>query len=230
MIRVENLQKRIGSKTILDIHLQLEKGKIHGLIGPNGAGKTTLLSILSSTTPFDAGEVYIGELSLRKHLKKIRKLIGYVPQEVALYPSLTVIDNLIFWGKMANIKDLKRRIEEIVRLLKLDSYLYTKVNRLSGGYSRRVNIAVALLHEPEILIMDEPTVGMDLYSKQDLLPFLKNLTTFGKTIIYTSHDVDEILYLSDRVIMLEQGIVTFEGSVEAAKKQLSILQTNSGVY
>ena len=230
MIRVENLQKRIGSKTILDIHLQLEKGKIHGLIGPNGAGKTTLLSILSSTIPFDAGEVYIGELSLRKHLKKIRKLIGYVPQEVALYPSLTVIDNLTFWGKMSNIKDWKRRIEEIVRLLKLDNYLYTKVNRLSGGYSRRVNIAVALLHEPEVLIMDEPTVGMDLYSKQDLLPFLKNLTTFGKTIIYTSHDVDEILYLSDRVIMLEQGIVTFEGSVEAAKKQLSILQTNSGVY
>lgn len=230
MIRIENLQKKIGSKTVLNVNLQLERGKIHGLIGPNGAGKTTLLSILSSTIPFDEGEVYFGELSLRKDIKQIRKLVGYVPQEIALYPSLTVMDNLVFWSKMANVKNRKQRIDEIIDLLKLSSYLHTRVSGLSGGYSRRVNIAVALLHEPEIVIMDEPTVGMDLYSKQDLLPFLKNLSKMGKTIIYTSHDVDEILYLSDQIVMLDQGIITFKGSVEAAKDKLSILQTNSSLY
>ncbi|OIJ22323.1 hypothetical protein BKP45_06700 [Anaerobacillus alkalidiazotrophicus] len=225
MIRVENVSKKIGSKIVLEnINLFVEKGGILGLVGPNGAGKTTLLSVLSTTIMPDGGEIWVAEHSLSQELQEIRKKIGYVPQEIALYPSLSIKDNLTFWAKLTQVKNRKSRIKEVVELLGLDHYWHEKVERLSGGYKRRVNIAVALLHQPQVLIMDEPTVGMDLYSKRELLPFLKNLTKNGTIVIYTSHDVEELLYLSDRIAMLEQGQLVFEGSVEEAKKELSILQ------
>lgn len=225
MIRVENVSKKIGSKIVLEnINLSVEKGKILGLVGPNGAGKTTLLSVLSTTLTPDEGDIWVADHSLEKEIKEIRKKIGYVPQEIALYPSLSLKDNLTFWAKLTQVKNRKSRIKEVVELLGLEDYLHEKVERLSGGYKRRVNIAVALLHQPQVLIMDEPTVGMDLYSKRELLPFLKSLTENGTIVIYTSHDVEELLYLSDRIAMLEQGHLVFEGSVEEAKKKLSILQ------
>ncbi|ARK29970.1 ABC transporter ATP-binding protein [Halalkalibacter krulwichiae] len=223
MIRIENVSKQIGSKMILEnITLTVGKGEILGLIGPNGAGKTTLLSLLSTTEKVEDGEIWIGECSLRKNVKKARRKIGYVPQEIALYPSLSVFDNVTFWAKMLQIKQTK--VTELVRLLQLDDFLHEKVDRLSGGYKRRVNIAVALLHEPEVLLMDEPTVGMDLYSKKDLLPFIKHVSKQGTTIVFTSHDVDEMLYLADRIAMLEQGKLIFDGSVDQAKKEIAILQ------
>lgn len=225
MIRVEQVSKRAGTKQILNnITFAVEKGTVLGLIGPNGAGKTTLLSILSATGKLEEGDVWIGEYSLRKNVKDARKKIGYVPQEIALYPSLSVLDNMNFWAKLAQIQKRKEKVTEIVHLLQLENYLHENVDRLSGGYKRRVNIAVALLHEPDILLMDEPTVGMDLYSKKELLPFIKNLSKKGTTIIYTSHDVEEMLYLSDRIVMLEQGMLKFEGSIDLARKELQILR------
>lgn len=225
MIEIENLGKKVGSKNILhDINLKVAKGEVLGLIGPNGAGKTTLLSLLSTTQRLDVGEIRIDGYSMRKEIKEIRKKIGYVPQEIALYSTLTVLDNLNFWGEMSQTKNKRARIMEVVSLLSLEKFSNEKMDRLSGGYKRRVNIAAALLHHPEILLMDEPTVGMDIYSKQELLPFLKNLSKKGTTIIYTSHDVEELLYLSDRIAMLDQGKLVFDGSLEEGKKKIEILQ------
>ncbi|WP_170885592.1 ABC transporter ATP-binding protein [Bacillus alkalicellulosilyticus] len=225
MLKVENITKKIRDRTVLHhINLQLAEGEVLGLIGPNGAGKTTLLSLLSTTMPLESGDITVDGLSVRNHVNEIRKKIGYVPQEIALYPTLTVFDNLSFWASMLQIKDKHKRIKDMVQLLHLKNVQNERIERLSGGYKRRVNIAVALMHEPSILLMDEPTVGMDLFSKQELLPFLKDLSKNGTSIIYTSHDVEELLYLSDRIAMLEEGKLVFNGSVKEAKQEITLLQ------
>ena len=170
------------------------------------------------------GDILIQGYSVRKQTKQARQLIGYVPQEIALHTSLSVWDNLNFWAALAPTPVTREKLMEVADQVGLSEHLHRRVAHLSGGYQRRVNMAVAMLHDPPILLMDEPTVGVDIYAKQEMLPFMKAWKDQGRTIIYSSHDAEEIGYLADRVLMLEEGKLVFDGQIAEAQEKLEILQ------
>ena len=206
MITVKNLSKEYNKIKVLDdVSFTLKKGDLLGVIGSNGAGKSTLVSIMANIIKPTKGSVTIHEGS-----------IGYVPQEITLFPNFTVKENLNFWDTISNnhsFKERRKNIDQIVQISQLQDYLHKKVNQLSGGLKRRLNIAVALLAHPDILIMDEPTVGMDISSRRNMVNFIKDLSAAGKTIIYISHHPDEIESLCNHIICLNQGHLVFDGSL-----------------
>lgn len=202
MLRVEALYKSYGKEAVLeDFSLQADRGEIIGLVGENGAGKSTLLKIIATLNRPTRGEVYIDEQSYGKHYKKLRRKIGYVPQEVELWEALTVMENMKFFEELSlenrSISELKALLSE----LHLEKY-NTKVSRLSGGMKRKLNLAISLIHKPELLLLDEPTAGIDLKSRIEIGKFLKSLSGKGTLIIYTSHDMTEIKELCDRTIII----------------------------
>lgn len=210
MITVTSLTKIYNKTTVLDnVSFTINKGSIVGVIGPNGAGKSTLISIIASIIKPTSGEVMINEGK-----------IGYVPQEITLFPNLTVKENLTFWDTISNKHNAKKRKENIslvTQIANLEDSLHKKVNHLSGGLKRRLNIAVSLLSHPQILIMDEPTVGMDIHSRTEMVNFIKSLASKGTTIIYVSHHPDEIERLCNHIISLNQGRLIFDGSMDQLK-------------
>lgn len=212
MIIVKNLTKQYNKITVLDhVNFSIKKGSIVGIIGSNGAGKSTLISIIAGIVKATQGEVIIGDCR-----------IGYVPQEITLFPNFTVKENLDYWDTISNNhsrKKSKENIRVITEVAHLDGYLSKKVSTLSGGLKRRLNIAIALLSHPEILIMDEPTVGMDIHSRAEITDFIKTLSSDGTTILYVSHHSDEIEALCDHIICLNQGKLVFKGSLDALKSQ-----------
>lgn len=218
MIKVQQIGKQVKDKAILNnVSFHVNSGEIFGLVGPNGAGKSTLLSILATIARPTAGDVLINGHSVVKQPRDIRKLIGYVPQEVAIYPTLSVLDNLRLFAAMAETKVKEDKIHEILTIVGLVEQKKQKAGKLSGGMKRRLNIGVALLHDPLLLIMDEPTVGVDIQSKREFLQFIKALGQQGKTIIYTSHDSAEIEYLCSRLAVLNGGRLLFEGTLQEAR-------------
>jgi ABC-2 type transport system ATP-binding protein len=223
MIRILGISKSFGKKIILDnIHIEIKSGEIFGLVGANGAGKTTLLSILATIERPDKGHIFINECNLLKEIKKAREFIGYVPQDIALWQQLTVEENLLFWNRFAGGNKKKTDLIELARRLGLEDKWKSKVNLLSGGTKRKLNMAVALLHDPEILLMDEPTVGIDIQSKLEINRLMKALAKQGKTIIYTTHDSNEILLLCDRIGVLKDGRFSFVGTMAEALKVLKL--------
>jgi ABC-2 type transport system ATP-binding protein len=220
MIAVNDVSKKYGSKlTLNQVTLGVRQGEILGLIGPNGAGKSTLLSMLATVIKPTSGGIQIHGQDAIRHPEQVRKQIGYVPQEIALYSTLTVLDNLRFWGEMAGKRLSRDETEHAAKIVHLKDKLYEKVHTLSGGMKRKLNIAVSLLHDPKILILDEPTVGIDIQSKRDITQFIKGLASQGKTIVYTSHDAHEIEYLCQNIAILNQGNLLFHGSIEDAVAQ-----------
>ena len=175
------------------ISLEIRKHEIFGLLGPNGAGKTTTISILCGLFSPTEGEVTIDGLNIRKDLEKIKYMIGVVPQEVALYPTLTGLENLTFFGNMFGLRgrELRSRIETYLHRFGLEKFARKKISAYSGGMRRRVNLIAGLLHRPKILFLDEPTVGIDVQSRHVILEFLHELQSQGTTIIYTSHYMEE---------------------------------------
>lgn len=225
MLQLKQVTKQIGSRKILDgLNLQVDKGEAVGLVGANGAGKTTLFSLISTVAPLTKGDILVNGYSVRTQTKEARKYIGYAPQEIALYTSLTVWDNLSFFARLSPVSVRREQILQVAAQLGLSNCLSERVANLSGGYKRRVNMAVALLHHPPLLLLDEPTVGVDIYARRDFLSLMNKWKEEGTTIIYSSHDAEEISYLADRVVMLEAGKIVFDGSIERAKKELDILQ------
>lgn len=223
MIILQQVSKRYGSRLVVDrVNLTVNRGEILGLVGPNGAGKTTILKMMSTITTPCRGDILVNGKSAIKHPASVRELIGYVPQTITLYDTLTVLDNLKFWGQAAGGGIPAARLRLIAGVVGLQEHLKEKVNRLSGGMQRRLNIAVALLHDPAVLVMDEPTLGIDIKNKNEIVGFIKRLAAEGKTIVYTCHDLYEVKYLCNRVALLNSGKLMFVGTLEEAGRKAGL--------
>lgn len=223
-VELKNITKRFDDKLAVDnVSLNIEKGELYGLIGPNGAGKTTLISMICGLTSIDSGEIKVSGYPVVKQALEAKKKIGLVPQDIALYESLSAIDNLQFWGRMYGLKGklLKERMDEILETTELKDRAKEKVSHYSGGMKRRLNIACAVMHHPEIIIMDEPTVGIDPQSRNHILEFTRKLNREnGSTVIYTSHYMEEVEQLCTKVAIIDNGKIITSGTQDEIKKMV----------
>lgn len=225
MLIAKNLSKSYKEvKALSNVNLEIQKGELYGMLGPNGAGKTTTISILSSLLKPDTGDILYNGKSLYKNLSSCKKLIGVVPQEIALYEDLTAEENLKFWGTMYGIKGskLQNKSDELLVFLGLSDRKNHKIKTYSGGMKRRINIAAALLHEPEIVFMDEPTVGIDPQSRNLIFEVIEELHSRGLTMIYTTHYMEEAERLCDKIGIIDEGKIIAEGSLDQLKKASTI--------
>jgi ABC-2 type transport system ATP-binding protein len=194
--------------------LDIKEGQIFGLLGPNGAGKTTLISILCGLIKPSSGSFTIDGFIYAKNANEIKKIIGVVPQEYALYPTLTARENLLYFGSMYGLKgnDLKEKVIENLDFLGLLKFADKRIETFSGGMKRRVNLIAGILHNPKILFLDEPTVGVDVHSKNVIIDYLKEINKTGTTIIYTSHHLSEAQDFCSDIAIIDGGIIHAEGT------------------
>lgn len=213
MIRISHASKSFGSIKALDnLSLSIPKGSIYGLLGTNGAGKTTLLSILNGVLQPDSAEIEIFGFDLKKDIKEIRKISSTIPQHLAFYEKLSVKENIDLFA--AIVKAKKQNIQKAIEINGLEQLLSQSATTLSGGQQRRLNIAIGLLNDPKIIYFDEPTVGIDPRSKNEILDLIKSYRDFGITVVYTSHYMNEIEKICDRVAILKQGRVVVQDTLE----------------
>lgn len=217
MIRIHTLSKKYREAedySVNELTLAIPRGEIFGLLGPNGAGKTTLISMLCGLIRPTSGDFTINGWSYHSEPRKIRKNIGVVPQEYALYPSLTARENLLYFGSMYGLNGavLEVKVEEHLGHLGLLKYADKKIETYSGGMKRRVNLIAGILHSPMVLFLDEPTVGVDIQSKNVIIDFLKAYNNRGATLIYTSHHLIEAQEFCTRVAIMDHGEVLIEGT------------------
>ncbi len=216
-LRAEGLRKRYKAGNTLavsDVSFSVPEGTVFGLLGPNGAGKTTTISILCGVLRPDEGKVEVDGMDLWKEGHQVRRKLGVVPQEIALFPSLTVRENLSYIGNMQGIKGkpLQQRVLDLCHTFGMTSEEHTRVERLSGGMKRRVNLMAGIIHHPKLLILDEPTVGIDVHSRQVITDHLLEMKRKGTTLLYTSHDLEEAQKLCDHVMILEKGREVAKGT------------------
>jgi ABC-2 type transport system ATP-binding protein len=207
-IEVRNLEKSFGDlKAVRGVSFQASQGEILSLLGPNGAGKSTTISMLAGLLEPDGGEASIMGHSVVSQPQQARASLGVVPQDIALYPDLSARENLTFWGKMYGLRGpaLKARVDEVLKVIGLSERQRDRVGTFSGGMKRRVNIGAALLHKPDVVIMDEPTVGIDPQSRRHILDNVKELNRQGMTVLYTTHYMEEAEELSDHIAIMDQG-------------------------
>jgi len=228
MLEVRNLVKKYGEKLAVDdISFDIREGEIFSLLGPNGAGKTTTISILSTLFSPSAGDASILGYSVTKNPMEVKRLIGVVPQEIALYDDMTALENLNFWGEMYGLSGgtLKARVKELLEQIGLADRAKERIKTYSGGMKRRVNIAVGLMHKPRLLFMDEPTVGIDPQSRRAILDSVKALNKEGMTILYTTHYMEEAQELSDRVGIIDHGKLIALGTQSELTAQVGEMDT-----
>jgi len=211
--------KRYRSLTALDhLTLNVQKGETLGLLGPNGAGKTTAIRVLTGLTGIDAGKISLfgTELVGKSNSIAIRKRIGLVPQDLALYETLSARENLEYFGKLYGVygAKLKKRTDEALEILGLTDVANKSPKKFSGGMKRRLNIGCAIIHKPELLILDEPTVGIDPQSRNHILDFVSEINRQGTTVIYTSHYMEEVERVCSRVCIMDAGRVIADGTVD----------------
>lgn len=217
MITIESLAfnyKHSKQAVLSDISLHIDSGSLFGLLGPNGAGKTTLLSLLTGQLPCPAGKILLNGVDMRR---VDAQEFALVPQEYAFYTNLTVQENLVFFARVQTISksSIAERIAEVASITSLGDKLASKAAHLSGGLKRRLNLAIGLLNRPSLLLLDEPTVGIDPHSRRFILDAIKDINARGTTIIYTSHYMEEVEYLCDEVAILDHGKVLAQGSLPA---------------
>ena len=219
IIEIQHLTKTFKNATepaVNDISFSINRNEIFGLLGPNGAGKTTTISILCGLFPPTSGQVLIDGKSLAHQLAGIKQIVGIVPQDIALYPTLTARENLDFYGHMYGLKgkELKGKINDWLEKLGLTDAANRLVNTYSGGMKRRVNLIAGILHSPKILFLDEPTVGVDVHSRNVIIEHLKDINKTGTTIIYTSHHLEEAESFCTRVSIIDHGKILTQGTPE----------------
>jgi ABC-2 type transport system ATP-binding protein len=217
VIEIRNLYKKYkGAEddALKNIDLTIYEGENFGLLGPNAAGKTTLISIICGLLKYNSGTVSINGFSNITSKKQIRSIIGLVPQEIALYPKLTVKENIEFFGRMHGItrKVLKEKVGYFLNMMHLEQHQSKLISRCSGGIKRRVNLVAGLIHDPQIIFLDEPTLGVDAQSRNLIFEFIEQLKKKGATIIYTTHYIKEAENLCDRVTILDYGSMITSGT------------------
>jgi ABC-2 type transport system ATP-binding protein len=222
-IEIKDLVKqyRGNEKPSVDgVSMNIPEGRIFGLLGPNGAGKTTMIRIMCGLLAPTAGTVAIGGFSLKNELSDIKRIIGVVPQEIALYSTLTARENLRVFGGILGLKgsQLRDRMEEQLSLFGLDKYPHMQVGRYSGGMKRRLNLIAGMMHRPRILFLDEPTVGVDVQSKNVIIENLVEINRSGTTIVYTSHYLEEAENLCSYLAILDEGKIITRGSLNEIRQ------------
>jgi len=214
-IEVKSLKKSFGDiQAVQGVEFSVEQGEILSLLGPNGAGKSTTISMLAGLLEPDGGDALIMGHSILSAAVVAKACLGVVPQDIALYPDLSARENLVFWGKMYGLRGaaLNTRVDEVLETIGLADRQKDHVSKFSGGMKRRVNIGAALLHEPAVVIMDEPTVGIDPQSRRHILDNVKELNRRGMTVLYTTHYMEEAAELSDHIVIMDQGRVIAQGT------------------
>lgn len=203
MLNITSLSKAYGNREILrSISFTINTGEIIGLVGENGAGKSTLLNMLATLSKPTNGTISLQSIPFDKNIKKVRRMIGFVPQEIAIWEEFTVQENMLFFEKLSPVKKTNEELHQLCLNMKLDKWK-EPVKSLSGGMKRKLNLAISLIHDPNVLLLDEPTVGIDLKSKNDISAYLKELADEkGTMILFTSHDIDELRNLCDRILCI----------------------------
>lgn len=228
-IKIDKIYKKYPSSaqySLKDVSLNIYKGEVIGIMGPNGAGKTTLISILCQLLPFNSGTVEFFENNKILLPKKIKQKIGFIPQELALFEELTAFQNVEYFGALYNLnkKEIIEKSTKLFEVLGLLDVAHRKVKTFSGGMKRRLNIIIGVIHNPEILFLDEPTVGVDIHSRNAILTFLKNINEKKTTIIYTSHHLEEAEQLCDRIAIIDNGEIV---AIDVVSNLLSKYSTNN---
>jgi ABC-2 type transport system ATP-binding protein len=224
ILEIQNLAKNFGSLRAVDgLSFSLYPGECLGLLGPNGAGKTTTLSLITGIVTPDAGAVLIEGRRIESDIDPIKRSIGVVPQDLALYEELSALDNLKFFGALYSLNgtELGRSIDEALSLVGLADRAKDKVKTFSGGMKRRLNIAAALLHDPQLLLLDEPTVGVDPQSRHAIFENIAALRARGKTVLYTTHYMEEVERLCDRIVIMDHGRVIADDTIETLKRRMA---------
>jgi ABC-2 type transport system ATP-binding protein len=216
MLQIRNLTKSYGDVLALDrFSLDLLKGEVLGLLGPNGAGKTTLISILSGTLGDFTGTVNFQGRNLFAD-RELKNRMGIVPQDMAFYDELSAMDNLLFWGGLYDVPraDLKKRASELLEIVELSARAKEPVKNFSGGMKRRLNTAIGLLHKPDLLLLDEPTVGIDVQAKVSLLDLIRNVGAAGTAVIFTTHQLAEVETTCSRIAIMDRGRILAQGTLD----------------
>ncbi|HPF71430.1 MAG TPA: ABC transporter ATP-binding protein, partial [Candidatus Krumholzibacteria bacterium] len=223
MIEVRDLVKKYGSHRAVDgVSFDVARGELFGLLGPNGAGKTTTISVLATLLAADGGKARIGGHDVAAEPAAVRRLIGVVPQEIALYGDLGARENLAFWGRIHGLSGhaLAARVDELLAMTGLAEHGRQKVDTYSGGQKRRLNLAAGLVHSPEVLFLDEPTVGIDAQARTRILEMIQELAAGGLTVIYTTHYLEEAEQLCDRIGVIDRGRMVALGDKEELIRQI----------
>lgn len=222
MITIEGLRKHYGEiKAVDGIGLEIYDGEIFGLLGPNGAGKTTMISMISGVLRPDSGRITFDGLNIWVEPKKVKRNLGVVPQEIAVYEDLTAKDNLEFWGSLHGLRgpELKRSVHEALERVGLEDRAKDRVKAFSGGMKRRLNLCMGLLHRPKYLLLDEPTVGIDPQARLAILDIVREVAAAGTTVLYTTHYMEEAQELCDRIAIIDHGQILTIGTLEALTRQ-----------
>jgi ABC-2 type transport system ATP-binding protein len=223
MIEVQDLVKKFGAQRAVDgISFSVGRGELFGLLGPNGAGKTTTISMLATLLRADGGRAAIGGHDVASDPGAVRRLIGMVPQEIALYTDLNARDNLVFWGSLHGLSGaaLRSRVDDLLGMVDLVDQAGQKVEQFSGGMKRRLNLAAGLVHSPEVLFLDEPTVGIDAQARSRILEIIGGLAADGLTVVYTTHYLEEAEQLCDRIGVIDRGRMVALGDKEELIRQI----------
>ncbi|WP_206186546.1 ABC transporter ATP-binding protein [Thermoflavimicrobium daqui] len=224
MLKVDRLEKTYGEKKALqNVSFTVSQGTCFGLLGPNGAGKSTTMKILTGIIQADGGNIHIFGKDIKKQSKAILHQIGYVPQSITLYEQLSAYDNLVFFGEMYGVygQPLKQRIAEALEQTGLSDRAKDAIKTFSGGMKRRINIAAALLHRPKLLILDEPTVGIDPQSRNHIFQMIRSLIKEGMTIIYSTHYMEEVEALCNDIAIIDHGNVITQGPLNELLEKYS---------
>jgi ABC-2 type transport system ATP-binding protein len=226
-VNVENLGFHYpgnnGGVTFSGLNLEVKKGERFGLFGPNGAGKTTLLSLVTGLLSPDQGAIHLLGHDVSKHNNAVHRLFGFVPQDFSFYQELSPAENLEFFGAWSGLsrQQIRKRTNELMHILGLENVRNKQVDKFSGGMKRRVNLAIGVIHNPAILILDEPTVGVDVQTRHAIINYLMELNENGTTLIYTSHQLSEAEGLCEQVALIDSGEIIAQDSLTALLKEHS---------
>jgi ABC-2 type transport system ATP-binding protein len=222
-LKIERVSKAFGAIRAVDaVSFEVRPGEIYGLLGPNGAGKTTTISMISGLLKPDAGEIFVAGTAFWSDPQKAKRIMGVVPQELAIYEELTGRENLEFWGRIAGLSsgEAKSRATELLTALSLTDRAKDAVKTYSGGMKRRINLGCALLHKPRLLLLDEPTVGIDPQARLNILEFIRGLRASGTAILYTTHYLEEAETLCQRIGIIDHGRLLAEGTLSGLQERL----------